>query len=381
MIYYFQYKAPKRVTGAHLFYKRVSELLSQLPNSRPIPDFWQFAGSGIKALGPRDVLVTNNGPYAFILHYLRQLYNLQFRIVRDVQASLHVSYLFQELACTNFLRPRDAILFPSHYTLTLYTRLFPHIRNAYVCYPCIEAYPRMIHKPPKEFTLGYLGRASIAKNFHQVIEMAPRLKHRILVAGSVDFPRLPKNIIPLGELPPNKVWDFLSQISVLLFPSTANIESLGRVLLEANHVGLPTVTANFGASPELSPNNALVHLSKEPVDLQHNNPLGRVDEKEFISLIKNPALGSNAHYKAHDLLLYSIVRDKAEPTQLRQITPDVQKFIDHTKIYINWDYNKVGIGAIKEFMALLKKEELSEIGPTSHSIAEQMNFNPRWNPY
>jgi hypothetical protein len=383
MIYYFDYALGGRVTGANLFYRRVAEILSKTPGAKGIKSFWGFVNSGIKRLSDGDVLITNTGPYAFIFHYLRQLNGQRFRIVRDVQTSLHASYLFQEMASGEFQRPGDAVLFPSNYTRNLYIRLFPNLneKNTYVCYPCIEAFPKLKPKPKKEFIVGYLGSASVHKNFHQLVSIAPKLKCRILVAGELLCKPLANNMKYIGKLAPGGVWEFLQQISVLAFPSTANIESLGRVLLEANHLGIPSVVAEFGASPELSPNTAPVRLKQGEVDLVHNNNLGEVDEQLFQKLLLSAKSGSNSGYMHHDRKLHKILHNPSLQEELVDLNPRVQDFISKTKIYLNRDYNCAMSEAIECFIAALKKEDLSDIGVCTHNVFEAMGFNLKWSLY
>ncbi|MBW2988444.1 glycosyltransferase family 4 protein [Candidatus Woesearchaeota archaeon] len=385
MLYYFDYKLGKRVTGANLYYKRISEILKAYGQATPIKNFFGFISSGIKRLKPGDTLITNNGPYAFIFHYLRKFLGLRFRIVRDVQATLHTSYLFQELACADLIQPDDVALFPSNYTRNLYIKLFEHLtaENTFVCYPCIESFPKLKPKPkPRELVIGYLGRCSYEKNFHQLLNIAPKLRHRILVVGELSLPitSLPSNLVLLGELPYHRIWDFLQQISVLVFPSTANIESLGRVLLEANHAGVPCVASEFGASPELCPNLVGVSYTSQEVELVHNHPLGLVDEAALLQLLSKNRLklGSNTGYLNHDKKLMKILNSSQKEEPLAELNPRVAEFVNKTKIYINQEYNYSTIDAIRAYIALLKKEDITDIGITTHNISEQLGFTPKW---
>ncbi len=375
MLYYFSYPTKGRITGANLFYSRIAEILEG--KGTLIESFWDFVNGGIKKLTQKDVLVTNNGPYAFIFAYLRKSNGQKFRIIRDVQTSLHCSYLFQEMVLQEFTQENDAVLFPSNYTRNLYLKIFPDLKNSFVCYPLIESFPKINRTPPREFTVGYLGRASLAKNFDQIINIAKKIKGNILVGGAIDFKELPDNVIQLGNV--DDIWEFFSKISVLAFPSTANIESLGRVLLEANHAGVPSVTAEFGASPELSPNNVKITSFRNEEELLHNHPLGVIDELEFIEKLNYKNLGSNEFYQNHDKLFLQIIMGNARSQERIKLNPNVENFIALTKIYINADYKIGNVEAIREYIALLKKEELFEIGQTSHNILKTLKFVPKWN--
>ena len=384
MIYYFYY--PKNeTTGANLYYSYISQLLDKTKGSKPIRNFWSFTKLGIKQLQDNDVLITNVGSYAYIFHYLRQMLNKRFRIVRDVQATLHSSYIFQELMCSCFIQPRDKVLFPSNYTREFYIRLFEHINyeNSFVCYPILGSFPNIKKRTRGRF-IGFLGRASREKNFHQLINIALELKEPVLVAGELKFPNseLPSNMRYLGTIPYNKVWNFLAKLRVLIFPSTANIESLGRVLLEANHLGIPTIAADFGASPELSQNLVPVSFPHREIELVHNHPMACIDESVLLEKLndtKGLKLGSNNAYKDHEEKFKHILKNTQPSEYEYKLTASVRDFIANSKIYINQEYSMNCIDAIEVSIKLLKKEDITNIGWAAHNISEPLSFIPKWN--
>ncbi len=380
MIYYYSYSLGEHVTGANLFYRRIAEILRKQPGSKGIRDMFSFMEAGIKRLLPGDILVTNNGPYAFLPHYYRQRFGLRFRILRDVQTTLHGAYLFQEAACGAFQQPGDAVIFPSNYTRNMYLKLFTHLNeeNTFVCYPCIETFPKPRPRA-KTDDVGYLGRCSQEKNFQQLINIAPKLKCKILVAGELNQKKLPENMVWVGNLPYKDIWNFLGRIRVLLFPSTANIESLGRVLLEANHARVPAIAAEFGASPELCPNLIPVKYRGDEMELLHSQPLGLVNEEILTEKIKSHLrLGENSGYQDHDKKFLEILAGSPAKEKRVALNPYVEEFISRTKTYINAKYNFNLIGAICNSVPQLKKEDIGNLGQASHNILEKLGFKPTW---
>jgi glycosyltransferase involved in cell wall biosynthesis len=379
MIYYFDYPLGQTITGANLFYTEIARILSSFSNARRIKGRRNFLSCGIRHLKPNDTLIANDGPYAFIYHYLRKRNGQRFRIVRDVQTTLHASNLFQELACSELQLAQDTVLFPSNYTRNLYIEKFSHLTdaNTLVCYPM--RFPKLSKRNPRQFTAGFLGRCTEAKGFHHVLSIAPRLPGRVLVAGELFCPAssLPSNVTYLGQLPPSSIWKFMRSISVLLFPSTANIESLGRVVLEATAAGVPVVGARFGATPELTPCLASVVYTGKEVELVHTNPLGAVDEDELLALAINPKPGSNQAYIGHDRLFISLLHGNVAQKRAA-IHPEIADFISKTKIYLNSEYKNTLGSAICRFIKLLQKEDSGNIGITSTHISEALNFIPTW---
>ncbi|MFB6557049.1 glycosyltransferase family 4 protein, partial [Streptomyces sp. NPDC056405] len=75
--------------------------------------------------------------------------------------------------------------------------------------------------------------------------------------------------------------DFFARIDVLLFPSTASRETLGRVVLEALAHGVPVVAADVGPAVELLPARNLVPTVLDTTSeftMSRVGPLGRIDE-------------------------------------------------------------------------------------------------------
>lgn len=370
MIYYFKPKSTR--TGANLYYSYTAQLLSKYNGFSDFNKFLLY----LKNLKEKDVVV-NTLAYAQLFHYFRERYNLKFRIIRDVQTSLHASYLLQEMLVSDWIRKGDIVLFPSNFTRNLYIKLFKHINkeNSFVCYPILKSFPKL-KKGKKLFKYGYIGKIAPEKNFDSIIDLALRTKEKILVAGESRYPKtvFPKNIIWLGKI--NEIWDFYNKIEILLFPSTANIESLGRVLLEANQAGIKCITANHGASPELCPNLLKVKY-KNNIELVHNHALGRINEKEILNM-KNLKLGNNNHYENHEQLFLSIINNKAKKQEIKRLNKNVENFIKKSKIIVNTNFSHQKIYILKEIINKIKTGDLEDIGNFNKEISNKINFIPKW---
>ncbi len=357
-------------TGATLYYKYIPKLLK----ARPIKDLNEFFKSGIKRLTEKDTIVNTIG-LAQLFHYFRELYGLKFRIIRDVQTSLHASYILQEMLVRDFVKKNDIVLFPSHFTRQLYIKLFSHINesNSFVCYPILNSFPEVKRGKPK-YRYGYIGKVAPEKNFDTILDFALLTKEKILVAGSTSYPRsvFPKNIVFSGHI--ENVWDFYSQIEVLLFPSTANIESLGRVILEANHCNVKVIAAEHGASPETCRNLVKVRYKKE-IEMVHNHALGYVKAKDFI--IKNLKIGSNENYIGHEKLLLDIIDGKAKEQEPKKLNKAVSDFIGTSVVTVNNDFKHQKIYILKEILGEIKKSDY-RIGKFSEHICRKINFIPKW---
>lgn len=265
-----------------------------------------------RALAGVDCVIANVGPHAHYYFLLRERLGLGFRIVRDIRTAIWSSYLLQEALCAPLLRPGDLLLVASHYTRTLYRRSFAHLAQAPIlrCYPVTVGFPppsdarprpATAPSPQRPLTLGYLGRLSEDKNFPDLLTLLERLHqaapgcYRLLACGDVHSPscapgavaaRLAASIgrsdafVYLPARAHHDIWALLQQMDVKIFPSTSNLETLGRVLIEASHAGLPVVCGEHAAAAELVPASALcpVHYRHGVwLDTHHDHALGRVD--------------------------------------------------------------------------------------------------------
>ena len=247
------------IDGANLYYMELINLLRTY-NNHKVNIIWHNVFSDLKNknlvrnLKEADVVFCCVGPYAYIYHYFREKYDLDFRIIRDVQTAYWGGYILQELLCNPLTRKGDIILMPSYYTIHLFKKIFNkdlYLNSSIVFYPTIDKYP-VIEKSRENrenqvLRIGYLGRVSKDKNFNQVLELSKQLarssKVKLYVAGGVyrnqyNILRLQKSLKKHGILMyyegyTNDIWNFFKKIDIFLFFSTSNVESLGRVVLEA----------------------------------------------------------------------------------------------------------------------------------------------------
>ncbi|MDM7936989.1 MAG: glycosyltransferase family 4 protein [Cyanobium sp. CZS 48M] len=268
----------------------------------------------IEMLADADCVVSNVGPHAHYYFYLRERLALSYRIVRDVRTAIWSSYLFQEYLCHPFLRQDDTILVSSFYAQGVYEAFFPLLASfpALRCYPLAACFAdrRLVRrkrfaKADSGLILGYLGRISEDKNFPDLIRLLIDLNsagastsHRrftLFACGHVHSSRCTPQLVEqelveaLGSsdvfryFPPRahaEIWDFLAEIDVLLFPSTSNLETLGRVLIEASYAGLPVICGDHAAASELVDPGYLcpVRYDKGRIyDCHNDHSLGRVD--------------------------------------------------------------------------------------------------------
>ncbi|MDH6115456.1 glycosyltransferase involved in cell wall biosynthesis [Kitasatospora sp. MAP12-15] len=297
--------------GAVLMHQQMAQLLSARAD---VVLHDQTAGRDCLAnVGDGDVVYAGNGPYAHLYHLWREQHGTDFRIVREVHTTFWSGYWTQEELCAPLTRPGDVVLFPSEFTRQVFLREFPGTGpgNSAVAYPMLARIPHAaqapVPPPGAPLRIGYLGALSEAKNFDQVLGVFQRY-HResggraeLVFAGKPNHPRwetgtilarlasegVPSEAVtPLGLLHPSELTDFLSRIDVLLFPSTASRESLGRVVVEALAHGIPVLAADMGPAVELLPARNLVPttLHTETVfGMDRIGPLGVVDEDVLVA--------------------------------------------------------------------------------------------------
>ncbi|WP_437623803.1 glycosyltransferase [Sorangium sp. So ce1151] len=298
------------VDGAILMHREMARLLPQRSQVA-----WHDLTRGpasIRHAGPGDTVYAGSGPYAFLYHCWRERTGQTFRIVREVHTALWSGYWTQEELCAPLLQEHDVVLFPTEYTRRLYIRAFPSITeaNSAVSYPMLDRLPRRPAAPVRAarepLRIGYLGALSLAKNFDQVLSVFARC-HResggrvsLVCAGKPNHPRwgagpvreqLAQEGVPhdairlLGILDQSELHAFFSSIDVLLFPSTASRETLGRVVLEALAHGVPVLAADIGPAVELLPARNLVPTALDATTeftMSRSEPLGRIDEEVLV---------------------------------------------------------------------------------------------------
>lgn len=290
------------------------------------PDLARETLSGV------DCVVSNIGPHAQYYFWLREQTGLDFRIVRDVRTAIWSSYLFQEHLLGPLLRPGDTLMVASHYVWAIYRQMFPHLAEypAELCYPLSVCFPQPRPAsrgdlPADLVTIGYLGRLSDDKNFPEIVELLIRLnreaggaqRYRLLACGDIHSAsctpeRIAERIAAeLGEgawyeylpaRPNEEIWDLFERFDMLLFPSTSNLETFGRVLIEAAYARVPVIAGRHAAAPELVDESGLCAVEYErgkiyPAHFDHQ--LGAVDGAEMARAASSGTLRASAHYERY----------------------------------------------------------------------------------
>jgi glycosyltransferase involved in cell wall biosynthesis len=296
----------------------------------------------LQVLSDVDCVISNVGPYAHFYFYLRDKLKLNYRIIRDCREAMRSNYLFQEHLNKAYLRDSDTLLFASMYAQQLFFQFYPHLRDfpTVICYPLMRSFPSrrsratMSLHSKKQVTIGYVGRLSEDKNFPQLIDLIIQLhsialgRYRLLALGDIHSPSCdPRRFMERIEQETGRndifeyypavnhdfVWDFYNQIDVLLFPSTSNIETFGRVLIEASYCGIPIIGSDHAAAPELLPQQALVPVSYsygKRFSTHFDFPLGRVDIGNMVTKLETgEVVPSNCHqaYRDHANLFLRVV--------------------------------------------------------------------------
>ncbi|WP_437312956.1 glycosyltransferase [Sorangium sp. So ce385] len=295
------------VDGAILMHQEMARLLPQRAQVS-----WHDLTRGpasIHHASRGETVYAGSGPYAFLYHCWREWAGRTFRIVREVHTALWSGYWAQEELCSPLLQDHDLVLFPTEYTRRLYIRAFPSITeaNSAVAYPMLDRLPHRPAAPVRSarepLRIGYLGALSLAKNFDQVLSVFARCyresggRASLACAGKPNHPRwepgpvreqLAQQGVPhdavrrIGILDQSELAAFFSSIDVLLFPSTASRETLGRVVLEALAHGVPVLAADIGPAVELLPARNLVPTVLDATTefrMSRSEPLGRIDEE------------------------------------------------------------------------------------------------------
>lgn len=305
-----------------------------------------------------DCAISNVGPHAHYYFYLREKLGLDFRIVRDCREAMRSNYLLQEYLIQPFLRADDALLFVSSYGQLLFESFFPHLlsSNSAVCYPFVSSFPRHQRSTRADgrgsspFVIGYVGRLSEDKNFPQLVDLVVDLNrsrpggYRLVAVGDVHSPSCdPERIArrvrqevgcldcfeyhsPVGH---TDVWRYYETFDAFVFPSTSNIETLGRVLIEASYKGVPILASDHAAAADLIPSDALVpvqYRTNQQWSTHFDFPLGEVNLGQLIEKFDAPRLVQSdcwRLYASHAKDFLSIITSHGLPDADRMsVRPD-----------------------------------------------------------
>jgi len=318
-------------------------------------------------LSSTDCVLCNVGPYAHYYHFLREKFGLEFSITRDVKTALWSSYLLQEALCHPYLRDGDALIVPSHYSKALARRLFPHLCNhpIFIFEPVMNgcqssgSIAMKSTRPNSPTTLGYIGRLSEDKNFPQLIDLLVFLnregcgEYRLLACGDVHSPSCNPELLKLKvraqtgksdifeyfpALNHKDVWKIYRQFDVFLFPSTSNLETLGRVVLEASLCGLPVLASNHAATPEMLHEEALSpveYIFDTSFNTHFDVPLGKTDVIDMARKLERGDLAparchhgyNHVHSSLVDFMVGNLKKDSSDDGEFK-ITDSQRSFID-----------------------------------------------------
>ncbi len=402
--------------GASFYYYEISRLLSQEQGieAMPITRKELLSDNFLLRLKENDVLVPNIGPYAWFYYHLRAKKRLKFRIMHDVQTALFADHLLQEQLCEDFLREGDSVLFLSQFQKYLYMDLFPDSldeSNTFVCNPILRFLPDANEynssiKEDNKFIIGWFGRVFDAKNFGQALEAFIRFYKdyndaKMVVCGLADERYKPQNVrkilqknnIPLsayehvgnGEFVEHfQMLNYLRDCDVLLFPSAGNMESFGRVMLEANHLNVKVLAANHGAASELLPASNLLdvkYYKGKDIDLNSNQSMGEISVDESVDLLQRADklnLGDNSYFKGHDEKLFKILLNEQKNDNLH-ISQNVKDFVARVNLFLNNDFHWDKHSVLDKASAVLLQHlppETFDIVKTSLAIREHINYKP-----
>jgi len=363
--------------GVNLAHENIATLAKQSDHPNLQFMFHDFArlisdrDYALSLLSACDCVIANVGPHAHFYFWLREQLGLSFTIIRDVRTAIWSSYLHQEYLCQPLLRSGDILLVASNYTRGVYEHIFPHLQETRIlqCYPLTVSFPvnRPKKKPPiragQQCTLGYIGRLSADKNFADILTLLIRLetqfpgKFKLKACGDIHSPRFAEARVreylvdQLGHsdcydyLParPNAlIWPLYNDMDILVFPSTSNLETLGRVLIEASYARVPVVTGAHAAACELVPKNSLCRVKYTTgtvFNTHYDHSLGHVDIDDMAQAITGgELLASECYddYAHHDKKLLELLLNlnnniEAEPLVL---SAEQQSFIDSLTVTI-----------------------------------------------
>jgi glycosyltransferase involved in cell wall biosynthesis len=360
--------------GVNLAHENIASLLREQPGSGLSVEFHDFnrliadESYARSALAHIDCVVSNVGPHAHFYFWLRERLGLDYRILRDARTAIWSSYLHQEHLSAPYLRPTDTLMVASNYTWGIYHRIFPHLAGfpTLLCYPLTACFPAVRPEPRPEhpggdFTLGYLGRLSEDKNFPDIVDLLIQLnkdsarnhRYRLIACGDIHSKscaperikqRIAEALGP-GELfeylparDNSAIWDVINRFDVMIFPSTSNLETFGRVLIEASYARVPVLCSDHAAAGELVAPGGLCRVdyrSDETFSTHFDHRLGSIGIADMTEVIRQRTFGvSNCYerYDEHPGMFLAQIANAAPPIGKPLLTASQQDFIDRLSI-------------------------------------------------
>jgi len=176
-------------------------------------------------------------------------------------------------------------------------RLAEHVTNTpihVVHHGVDDAYRDEYTEPDDPFVL-HVSLAAPRKNPEAVVEVAQRLDHRMVVAGSGWDDLIPEdaeNVVLPGFVPEGDLIDRYHRAPVFYFPTRH--EGFGLPVLEAMAASTAVVTSNVYSVPEIAGDAAVLH---DPHDIDaHVESIERLLENES----ERQTLARNAHDRAQE---------------------------------------------------------------------------------
>ncbi|MDD3175233.1 MAG: glycosyltransferase family 4 protein [Candidatus Nanoarchaeia archaeon] len=129
---------------------------------------------------------------------------------------------------------------------------------------------KLMSKNPKYIT--FIGGGKPIKGYDVVLKIAKELSdEKFIILGRYKKQSTKNNVIfmPLKK----NIMEVYSKTKLLLVPSRWK-EAFGRVVLEAQYVGIPVITSNQGGLPEANKNKNLIIEDLENIDLWVNKIKG-----------------------------------------------------------------------------------------------------------
>jgi glycosyltransferase involved in cell wall biosynthesis len=244
-----------------------------------------LGNTSLSDLGKRDCVYCNLDPYAWVYMLQRELTGAEYRIIRNVQTGAWSGYLFQEWLCGPLTRPDDSILYISDFTQACMASWFPNSSKHgchHTCYPEMLAMPvrtnRIQQLADRIYDSVYVGRLTRDKGVLEALHAFALIADgswcatKFAIAGHTVHGDLSetelRNLVTqlgiaqmvdfYGPLKHPQAIELLSKSKSLLFPSTSNVESFGRVMLEAGWWRTPVVACDHAAAREILPLEYLV---------------------------------------------------------------------------------------------------------------------------
>ncbi|MFH1322107.1 MAG: glycosyltransferase [Bacteroidota bacterium] len=397
-----------------------------------------------KNLGKDDTILCNLDPLAYLYFQIREQVAGNFRIIRSVLTGPWNGYLLQESLCNPLTRNNDIILHISNFTKISFNSWFStYLTNGQhvVCYPALLGYPKVINKknmPNRKYLVGYIGRLSKDKGFDVVLEcfklISKKIKNaKFVIAGQpntcdyngLNFSDYLKkelnglNVNYLGILNLDEVFQTLCDCQWILFPSTSNVESLGRILLEAQACETNILATNHAAAHEILPHHSLIKPNYKKNFQAYTDaiyPLGEPNACDFVERILNEdffhsEIGLQSRKSDFNLLLKilnnidyqsDVVKEEGKP-QTYQIEFDGLPEFEHEEAcflsqkafnYLHLLYQKsnsanVVLSRLKDrtmnytrteyFIKNYTKDglDLNDIGGAAMEICHLLNFKPK----